>query len=551
MGTILPGSEIEETQQSLPEPKFSTQAEPFGADFRRNQSLTKKAPVLLALLALAALIVGSRIHTYNEPLERDITTYAVIAHEMLGGKSLYTDLWDHKPPAIHVTYAAAELIAGYGRNSIFLLSVAAAVLTMVACYFAGSAGGNGPVGGLIAATLWTLVSGDLTLEANQPNTEVFINVFLAFAFAAFVRTSRRSLGISGALVVGFCFVAASLYKQVALMEAAALAFVYLVWPPAGCRKRAFTEIAAVAGLGAISWLAVFGYFQAQHRKTAFIEATITYNQYYAGNIWRNLRCAMSLPPLPPEAFALLAPLAILCLTGFFFAISRRSLRPWIFLAGFALATHVAVLLPGQFFPHYYQLWLPVLAIGGGWTIAALRRMLPARSVWLSYIVAGIAVGPLLKLEIANYQMPANEWSFRKYGPVFLESDRLALDLNHLLKPDENFYEWGDETGLYFATKRQPPSGIFFADPILAGPLKNELRRRLMADLEKTRPAVLIVEYETLKRTRPSDPILSWVRQNYRGLSRTSRFLVLALKGSRLQREHEGKRAAAPPESANS
>ncbi len=77
--------------------------------------LNKTLPVA-ALLGLCALIFFLRLHTYEEPLERDATIYAVIAHEMLNGKTLYTDLWDHKPPAIYVTYAAAELIAGYGAR---------------------------------------------------------------------------------------------------------------------------------------------------------------------------------------------------------------------------------------------------------------------------------------------------------------------------------------------------------------------------------------------------------------------------------------------------
>ena len=102
--------------------------------------LNKPLPVA-ALAGLCALIFFLRLHTYDEPLERDITIYAVIAHEMLDGKALYSDLWDHKPPAIYVTYAAAELIAGYGRDSIFLMNVAAALATLFACYFAGSAAG--------------------------------------------------------------------------------------------------------------------------------------------------------------------------------------------------------------------------------------------------------------------------------------------------------------------------------------------------------------------------------------------------------------------------
>ena len=98
--------------------------------------LNKPLPVA-ALAGLCALIFFLRLHTYDEPLERDITIYAVIAHEMLDGKALYSDLWDHKPPAIYVTYAAAELIAGYGRDSIFLMNVAAALATLFAYYFAG------------------------------------------------------------------------------------------------------------------------------------------------------------------------------------------------------------------------------------------------------------------------------------------------------------------------------------------------------------------------------------------------------------------------------
>src|SRR5205823_13058412 len=130
---------------------------------------------VVVLLALCALIFCSRLHTCHEPLQRDLTTYAVIAHEMLAGKSLYQDLWDHKPPAIHVTYAAAEMIAGYGRDSIFLMNVAAAIATLFVCYWAGSSA-HGRVAGCFAAAFWTFTSGNLALEGNQPNTEVFMNV---------------------------------------------------------------------------------------------------------------------------------------------------------------------------------------------------------------------------------------------------------------------------------------------------------------------------------------------------------------------------------------
>jgi hypothetical protein len=83
---------------------------------------SNKLLLVVALIGLGALVFFLRLHTYGEPLERDLTTYAVIAHEMLQGKSHYSDLFDHKPPAIYVTYALGELIAGYGRDAIFLMN---------------------------------------------------------------------------------------------------------------------------------------------------------------------------------------------------------------------------------------------------------------------------------------------------------------------------------------------------------------------------------------------------------------------------------------------
>ena len=86
---------------------------------------------LIVLVALAVLIAALRLHTYNEPFERDITSHAVIAHEMLAGRPLYSDLWDSKPPAIFVTYALADALVGYGPAEVYFIGVAAAVITLL------------------------------------------------------------------------------------------------------------------------------------------------------------------------------------------------------------------------------------------------------------------------------------------------------------------------------------------------------------------------------------------------------------------------------------
>ena len=497
------------------------------------------------LAGLCALVFFLRLHTYDEPLERDLTTYAVIAHEMLDGKALYSDLWDHKPPAIHVTYAAAESVAGYGRDSIFLMNMVGALGILLAVYFAGCAAGGGKIGGLVAAGIWALAAGDLALEGNQPNTELFLNLFLAAGFVVFIRAEKKGLGWKGALLAGCLFALASLYKQVAAVPAALIAFTYLASARPDRRRRALAEAILVGAIGAMAWALVFAYFFARGHGQAFFDAVFNYNRYYSGSIWRNLTHAPEWSSESLEQLAVLFPIGILCAAGIVLGLIFGPRRPWVFLLAFAAGAQVAVRLPGHAFPHYYQLWLPPLVIGAGWSVALLQRTLPVRLAPLSYGTAGVVCLVLLALEWPCYKLPAADWSVKKYGGIFLETEQLAGRIDKLLAPGESFYEWGSESGLYFTSGRQPLSGIVFADPVLSGPEAQNLCRRLLSELERSRPDLVVVNYSTLHQTAPGHPMLGWLQQNYRPLAEADLFLLLARKDSRLDPERKSTADEAP------
>jgi 4-amino-4-deoxy-L-arabinose transferase-like glycosyltransferase len=497
--------------------------------------LRKILPVA-ALAGLCALIFSLRLHTYDEPLERDLTTYAVIAHEMLNGKNLYSDLWDHKPPAIHVTYAAAQLIAGYGRNSIFLMNVAAAIATLLACYFAGSAGGRGSLSGLVAATLWTLASGDLAIQGNQPNTEVFLNALLTSAFLIFVRSQKNRIGIGGALLVGLLFAVASFYKQIVIVEAALLSVAYFLCADSEARKKALAEIGLIAVVGAVAWALLFGYFFALGRGNAFIEAVFTYNRWYSAHPPRDLSELWNWPGLSPDAFVVALCIATLALVGLVVGLILCPRSGWSLLLAFAIATYITVLLPGWFFPHYYQLWLPPLVIGAGWTFDLLKRILPQRFSWAPYALAGTSCAVLVMMEAPCYLAPAKSWSEQKYGGIFLESDQLANKIDNLLPRGASFYEWGNETGFYFTTRREPPSGLIFAYPMQAGPLARKLSARLLHDLNIKQPELVVAANLTMALT-PNHPVAQWLDRNYRPFWRTNSFVVMVKKGGDLDRQN--------------
>ena len=139
---------------------------PVPARTPRVYDATRRLWVIAAILAFGAGVVAERVHTYAEPIERDIAGYAVIGHEMLRGRHLYTDLWERKPPLLYATFAAAERLTRYGPAEVFTVNVAAALATLLGCYAAGRAGG-GTSAGLVAAGLWVLLGGD-PLHLGEP-----------------------------------------------------------------------------------------------------------------------------------------------------------------------------------------------------------------------------------------------------------------------------------------------------------------------------------------------------------------------------------------------
>jgi 4-amino-4-deoxy-L-arabinose transferase-like glycosyltransferase len=507
--------------------------------------------VAAILLVLALAAVGQRLYTFDEPLERDLALYAVVAHQMLEGRDLYSDLWDHKPPAIFLTYAAAEIIAGYGPGAVFLLNVVAALATLAGVYWAGSGTRGGAAAGLWAAALWTAAGADLNLQANQPNTEVFINALLVWAFGSLVRARSEGGWRGTGIVAGILIASASLYKQLVVVPAALIAAAHVLVPPAGSRdrRRAWLDVAGMAAVGAVTWALVFGYFAASGRLGAFYQAVFEHNRFYAQDVAGNVLRGLLPARLFPGFMIPLAGVALLSVVGAARGLWLRS-RTWLLWAGFALGTFLQIALPGRGYPHYHQLWLPVLAVGAGWAIVDLSRLAVPRARWVGNVVGAVVLVVTLSYQVPGYRTPARQWPLVKYGPegvYFIESVNLGRAIGAALEQDETFYEWGSEAGLYFYSQKRPPSGVMMAYPLLREPTAESFTRRVLDDLEREKPE-LFVALRPLLRVTEADtaalgyPIVRYLRAHYEPLPWNPSFESFALfarRGGRLHRTGAG------------
>jgi hypothetical protein len=443
---------------------------------------------LTILLGFSTMIMLLRLHTYNEPIDRDLATYAVIGHEMLKGRALYSDLWDQKPPAIHITFSIAEKLVGYGQGEFYFLGVVAAILTLIGIYRAGSVGGLGLAGGFWAAAIWACISSDMLLQANQPNVEAFINTVLVWVFALLLFPKPK---VSHVNMAGILLAVGSLYKPQIAVFAVLYSAASFFFPE---NKNRFSNTFKISLRLIIpillAWLGCYSYFYLTHRSNDFYNTIFTFNRFYGGHLRLNLKKGFSSEKFFPVFIQFLAPVVLLILVGFFLSF-RQLAKPWFFLLAYISGAYFSVALPGKFFPHYYQYWLPVISIGGGWGVVVIGKSLKTFTKSF-YLIPGIlCLISLFFYEAPNYLLSADNWSIEKFGSIFVKDKQLADMLARNLKPSQSFVMLGNEPSVYFYSRKSPPTGMVFIYPTVEGPLAPYLLKRLLNDITTQKPDVLI------------------------------------------------------------
>ena len=494
----------------------------------------------MVLILLCVLITAERAHTFNEPLDRDITTYAVIGSELLKGRSLYSDLWDHKPPGIHLAFAGMEAVAGESHAAVFLLGVITAIATMFGIYRAGVVLMGQRA--LWPAAFWALICSDLRLQANQPNCEAFLNAAMVWGFALMLPIDK--LRTRRWVLIGLLFAGASLFKQAVVPIPLFLGLVHIAFSARDKARlrRACFQVLTMMSVIALAWVGTGLYFWVAGHFRAFYEAVILYNRAYAGNMLANLQRELSdlalfesnqigFGPIAIGRITLLAGFCVGCLI-----MRRRPDRSLALLAAYLVGAEISVALPGHFAAHYYQLLMPPVVIGAGWVVSQAWR-LPRLNIRFAPHLTATAVAILLVVQQAPaFQTPAQKWTILKHGTDdFVASESLGGRLSGILEPGETFYQWGAETGLYFASGKKPPSGVFYYYPLIQGPLMEKLADRTVKDLEREQPELVIIT------NRPpivdSSPVLDWVRSKYRLIDIQPAlpiFGLFARKGGRLE-----------------
>ncbi len=490
----------------------------------------------VALLALLSLwIFVTRLHTLNEPFERDIITCIEFGRMMADGKRMYVDMVEFKPPGAFAAWMLIHQTIGSEPPQVFVVGVVVSVLTMLGIYSAAVAlTGGSRAAGVWAAVFWALTSGERLIQGNQPNIEVFMNLFLAWGVAVLARCALDEFGGRRAkawryVVVGLLLSLATLQKHHLFITVVLFCCAWLAGAWAmrrehdGTVRRAIVGAAIIGATITVCWTLVIGYFAMTGRFRPFTDQLVNYAVNYSTSgggtraiestsIWRNLaQPFVDTSFLMPERTTYAVPLFALAfaaiVTSMVTGAASRALG--YLMIAWIVGTYLTIALPGTFFPHYYQLYLPPLAIGAAWGTLVVAQWLHHPQL---HRLVGIATTLFVALLVVpEYGDSADQWSIVKYHNAFVLVRQVAALVEPLVPADETFFEIGTDPGLYYYAHRKPSSGIFWAHRTLIGPYRGVWSKKVIEDLDATQPNLIVLD---LKCKPPkSHPFTKWMHDH--------------------------------------
>ena len=467
----------------------------------RNRRRTAAVAVWLILTIVAAIAL--RAHTFHEPIDCDEAVYLYSAHRMLAGDGLYRDLWaDPKPPGVYGLYCLGVAIGGYGEATVAWLPVPFVAASILLVYSLTRQLGSGRFVACFGALLFALASCDPYVFGNGSNTEVYINTLYLAAMVLVFRTGR-AVSWPAVLVGGCALGVASLFKQLAVVHV--IVGAGMVWTMVrgmSRRQRLGRTALFVAGVAtpwavALIWAVCTGIVSDMVYTVLVYPFTLASDagELTGSDRWGRITGALA----GSWHLWLCAGL------GMGSCLIRRWPAQRGYLVAWTASALVQVALPGFYWPHYFLLAYPMLILWVTLWLSDLVRLSrqqsdgDARRLMLgptAVIAAAVLGGLVWTLWFDYLTMSADEVSTRYQGPQWVGCRDLGRTLGRLVARGETIYEWGIRAPLYVYSQRDSASRFFFTDPYTEkhptspGPFHQAMRRQIIEDLKRHRPAVV-------------------------------------------------------------
>ncbi len=532
---------------------------------------------ILALAFLMVLTVWYRGHTLGpwltervgfplwpvsigqvEPLDCDEALYAYIGHRINQGDRLYVDLTENKPPVGYWLYAGTVALGGLDERTIRMMPIPLVLLTLSLIWWVVDRLA-GPLGAFLAGWVFLLTSTDPYVFGNGANMEHALNLLSVAALAMLI--GRRGVhGRIGPLVAGILLGLAILIKQMMVVHLA-VAVMALTLPglvPGGfrCRIGAVLWLAIGVALPCAStafWLGINGSGSAAFQDIVGFGAAIAtdlppaesappgWYRWLTGNadpegdlpwpfgrtdylVWWGAGCWPIWAILPLATIALVIGDRVGNVGSSTYSVGSgdRSL-----VAAWSLAAASEVILPGQYWQHYYLLLAPFAGLclgvlGGDLTRGVVSKTNRLGVRLLSGFLLVVVLGTTLATTIIQCRdylgVPAEQLTKRYKGGgqwIALRLDGASLESQTQDWPERRLFVWGWQSPLYVYGSFEHVTPLVFVNDLVRDfadrehPQVTPRLRQTLEDLRADPPEIVFCGYP------PFPDLWDWLKRSYR------------------------------------
>ena len=409
----------------------------------RISGLHSLVPFLALLAATAMLRLPS---FFFGILNIDETDFLLIARKMFAGGIPYVDAVETKPPLAYLAYLPGALL-GFQIWPMRVLGIFWAFATCIVLKKAGELWTGRSDVGWCAALLALLAS---CCDLPAINAELLLNLPAAIALYFFIRAERENRQCDWAWI-GVWTGVATLFKHQAgiLLVSMVLAQLFRKYSRPANPSTGYApgmRRALLIGAGFIlPWAAAALLYARAGELRAFYEWNIERNLHYVGGGGSEHRW---------ERFAHSFVLCILAGTALPWVLStiESARRGDPIRAGLRLTlwtTWIPVWLGGRFYEHYYQQFVPALALLGAPLLAdLLERWATLTRTLRAALAAALLLPPLGLIAVQIWFGFAKKYPSQ--NPKVVE---LAAWISKNSAPSETLFIWGHYSPIYYLAHR--------------------------------------------------------------------------------------------------
>lgn len=460
------------------------------------KTINKKfhTPVWLSILLIAVILL--RLPSLFMPYSYgDEMIYLTLGQGIRHGVTLYSGIYDNKPPLLYIIAAIA--------GNLFLFKSILMIWNLLTIYFfwrlSETLLPKKDKLQIAATVVFAVLTSLPLLEGNVANAELFMLLPTIGAFLILFRSKKTNLNTFWA---GVLFSLAALFKIPAAFEAPVIVVYWLI--TAGLkpknikntvRKTFYLILGFIIPLGLS-----FVYFWFKGSFADYLSAAFLQNFGYLSS-WRPQDNSL---PFYQKNAPLLIRSAIVLVGSFILFWRRKKLdKVFIFVTLWLLFTLFAVTLSERPYPHYLIQAVPAVSFLFAYLIFANNNLqfvslIPLALAMLVPIYFNYWYYPVTPyyekfINLTSRKISKNEYllSFSSETP---RNYKIADYISKSTLPEDKIFVWGDDAKIYALSRRLPPTK-YVADYHI---VDHHAQSKVLTSLIRNPPKTIIVLPESQK-----------------------------------------------------